>query len=360
MYAIDSLSDNLIPFSHAVATRRAYIPLYVKMKICFGCNLKCEMCNHWRLIREPPLEIERFKEALIQLAELGCRKVHFSGGEPLLQPRLTELIELTSSLDMRATLTTNGTLVDKQLARQLIESGLRGVNVSIDSPFRRVHDNIRGVEGAWKAACRATRYFRRYAHKGKIVIRLNTVVSRLNYGSLTGLPDFAHQLGVDEINLIGVDDHCGDHLALHRHHIQEFNTNISPRIAERGMELGLVSQESRAYPFGRNSGLVGYARRGEYAFGWYDDHPCFAPWLHSLIDFNGLVYICCMTREQTPPLGDLKLASFTEIWNGDSYYHIREEMFPPKLSNCSKCDDFIEQNKELYFMLTKDQARIKP
>jgi MoaA/NifB/PqqE/SkfB family radical SAM enzyme len=334
-------------FCRTVAERAAYRPVYVKIKLFFGCNLKCAMCNHWRETREPPLSIERFREVLTELAELGCHKIHFSGGEPLLRPQVPDLAAHATQLGLRVTMTTNGTLVDKELAKRLVEAGLRGVSVSIDSPDRKLHDRIRGERGAWKKAAQAVKYFRRYAHKGKIDIRLNTVVGRYNYLSLAPLADFAQEIGADAINLIPVDDHCGEHLAPRKRDIAEYNERIAPPLAERALALGLIQHESEAYPFGRTPTDRARARHGEYAQGWYASHPCFMPWTHSLIDFNGLVYVCCMTREQIQPLGDLKQSSFSEIWTGARYQAIRQMMHPPALKPCRRCDDFLEENRRL-------------
>ena len=342
----DILSDS-DRFRRAVAERAAYRPVYVKVKLFFGCNLKCAMCNHWRETREPPLSIERFRDVLTELAELGCRKIHFSGGEPLLRPHVPNLVAHATQLGLRVTITTNGTLVDKEVAKRLVEAGLRGVNVSIDSPDRKLHDRIRGERGAFKKAAQAVKYFRRYARKGKISIRLNTVVGRYNYLSLAPLADFAHEIGADAINLIPVDDHCGEHLAPRKRDIAEYNARIAPPLAERALALGLIQHEAEVYPFGRTPTDRARARRGEYAQGWYAAHPCFMPWTHSLIDFNGLVYVCCMTREQISPLGDLKQSSFREIWEGAGYQAIRQMMHPPALKPCRRCDDFLEENKQL-------------
>jgi radical SAM protein with 4Fe4S-binding SPASM domain len=309
------------------------------------------MCNHWREAREAPLSMSQFATLLDELAALGCRKVHFSGGEPFLRPRLIELIERTAELGMRATLTTNGTLIDKALAKRLVRSGLRGVNVSIDSPVRKVHDRVRGVDGAWKKACKAVRFMRRYAHKGKVTVRINTVVSRSNYNTLAGMPDFARELGADALNLIGVDDHCGEHLSLSRSHIEAYNREIAPQVAESALALGLIKEETQAYPFGRTPTAIKRARHGEYAFGWYDRFPCFAPWTHSLVDYNGHVYVCCMTRERIQPLGDLRQSTFSDIWTGEPYRRIRQKMFPPEIKACRSCDDFLEQNRRLMEIL---------
>jgi len=348
MYNLEQITAEKEEMLHAVLHARAYKPIYVKIKVNYGCNLKCEMCKHWRERREPPISMGRFREIISELAELGCKKIHFSGGEPLLRPQLPDLVEHATQLGMRVTLTTNGTLVDKEKAKRLIEAGLRGVNVSIDSPNRKMHEKIRGVEGAFKTTARAVTLFRKYAHKGKLTVRINTVVSRTNYTTLDTLPDLAHELGADGINLIPVDDHCGEILSMRKKDIALFNAEIAPRIEARAGELGVSLADDDAYPFGRGESEVRLGRAGRYAFGYYNKFPCYAPWTHSLIDFNGLVYVCCMTREQIPPLGDIRKQSFREIWEGAAYRQIRLNMHPPALKPCQRCDDFIEENKKIW------------
>ena len=358
MYALDEIRTDPAPFLKAVREHTAYQPLYAKIKILFGCNLKCSMCNHWRETRQPPISMPRYIEIVSELSTLGCRKIHLSGGEPLLRTGVPELVAHATSLGIRATMTTNGTLVDKKRAKALVTAGLRGVNISLDSPLRKIHELVRGVEGAWKKTTRAIELFHRYAHKGKITIRINTVVSPLNYKSLASLPELAAKLGVDELNLIAVDDHCGDHLSISRSQIKHYNAWIAPQIAERALDLGLIRNERQAYPFGRTSQELKQARRGEYAHGWYGRHPCYAPWTHVLIDYDGLVYVCCMTREQIPPLGDLKQQTFKQVWESRSYQQLRSQMHPPQLKACRRCDDFIAQNQMLWAL--EKAARVKP
>ncbi|GAB1472388.1 heme b synthase [Chloroflexota bacterium] len=351
MYSPETISNEKEEFKNAVLNARPYKPLYVKFKVFYGCNLKCEMCNHWRETREAPLNAERLKEIIVELAEMGTKKIHISGGEPMLRPHIPEFVDLSSSLDIKVTMTTNGTLITKEKARQLVEAGLRGVNISIDSPIRKVHEKIRGVEGAFKTTTKAVKLFRRYKHKGKLTIRINTVVSRTNYETLATLPDLAHQLGADGINLIPVDDHCGEILSMRNKDIAKFNEEIAPRIAERALKLGLIVSDEDAFPFGRDEAQVRLGRVGRYAFGFYEKHPCYAPWSHTLIDFNGNVYVCCMTREKIPPLGNLVKQSFKEIWEGAAYRQTRLKMHPPSLRQCARCDDFIDENKKIWEMI---------
>lgn len=348
MYNLETISNEKDDFQKAVLNARAFKPFYVKIKVNYGCNLKCEMCKHWRETREPPISMDRFQEVITELAELGCKKVHFSGGEPMLRPQLPELIAHAAGLGMRVTLTTNGTLVTKEKAKALIEAGLRGVNVSLDSPIRKAHEKIRGVEGSFKSTTKAVSLFNKYAHKGKLTVRINTVISRENYLSLAALPDLAHELSADGINLIPVDDHCGEHLSMRKKDIALFNAGIAPQIERRARELNIDIVDEDAFPFGKNESEIKLGRAGRYAFGYYSKHPCYAPWTHSLIDFNGLIYVCCMTREQIPPLGDIRKQSFKEIWEGAAYQAVRLKMHPPSLKPCQRCDDFIVGNKKIW------------
>ena len=121
MYSLDALSNEKDDFLKAVLNARAFKPLYVKIKINYGCNLKCGMCKHWRETREPPISMDRFKEVVTELAELGCKKVHFSGGEPMLRPQLPDLVAHAADLGLRVTLTTNGTLVNKEKAKAAVK-----------------------------------------------------------------------------------------------------------------------------------------------------------------------------------------------------------------------------------------------
>ncbi|NTW00793.1 MAG: radical SAM protein [Oscillochloris sp.] len=357
MYGLDVAIAEAVELRRAVADHRAYRPLYVKIKLIFGCNLRCTMCGHWRTHRPAPLSVARLHTLIDELADLGCRKIHFSGGEPLLRPQVPELIAHASGRGLRVTLTTNGTLVDKALARQLVEAGLRGVNLSLDSPLRKIHDRVRGIKGAWKATTHAAERFVGAAAHGKLTLRLNTVVSRANYFSLTTLPDLANSLGATSINLIGVDSHAKPELLLRQSDLVRYNTVIAPQIADRSLALGLIANASQAYPFGRSEAELALASRGQYALGFYQQHPCYAPWMHSLIDFDGLVYLCCMTRESTPPLGDLRRSSFTEIWHGPRYTEARQKMQPPSLPQCRSCDNFIAYNRELGKLLAPIECR---
>ena len=75
----------------------------------------------------------------------------FSGGEPLVRKDLVELASHATSKGMRAVISTNGTLITKEKARELKGVGLSYVGISLDG-MEEVHDRFRGVPGAFRKA----------------------------------------------------------------------------------------------------------------------------------------------------------------------------------------------------------------
>jgi MoaA/NifB/PqqE/SkfB family radical SAM enzyme len=348
MYALDEITRDWDNFKAALLAGTPYRPLYVKMKVVWGCNLRCRGCNHWREARESALPSARWLELVDELADMGCRKIHLSGGEPTMRADLEALITRIVARDMRVTITTNATLITRQRARALAEAGLKGVNVSIDSPDPGIHDRMRGIGGAWKRTVKGTRYLRRRMKRGHL--RINAVVCRLNYPSLAGLPELAADLGADYLNLIPLDENTDDARRLNKQHILDYNERIAPRIAEKALALGLMQHIGQAYPFGLTSGEIEESKEGRYARGHYDAHPCFAPWTHALIDHQGQVNVCCVLRTG-PIMGDLNCQSFSQAWEGPFYGALRGTQRLPLFEGCRRCDDFLEENQRLYRLL---------
>lgn len=117
------------------------------------CNLKCVHCYAKALEMEGKDDIstEKAKEIIDDLAAYGAPVMLFSGGEPLARRDLTELAKHATQKGMRAVISTNGTLITKEKARELKEVGLSYVGISLDG-MEEVHDKFRAVPGSFRKA----------------------------------------------------------------------------------------------------------------------------------------------------------------------------------------------------------------
>ncbi len=122
-----------------------------------GCNLACRHCwiqpkfqNGERV--HPSLDVGLFKSIIEQAKPLGLNGVKLTGGEPLLHPRIGELLEHIKKEELRLTMETNGVLCTPHLARQIATCMNPFVSVSIDGADAETHEWVRGVEGSFRQA----------------------------------------------------------------------------------------------------------------------------------------------------------------------------------------------------------------
>lgn len=117
------------------------------------CNLKCVHCYAQAVDPDGKDEIStsQAKEIIDDLAAFGAPVMLFSGGEPLVRKDLVELAKYATSKGMRAVISTNGTLITKEKARELKDVGLSYVGISLDGT-EETHDKFRGISGSYKKA----------------------------------------------------------------------------------------------------------------------------------------------------------------------------------------------------------------
>jgi len=148
------------------------------------CNLHCAHCytDSYSKGYEGELTTEEALRVIDDLAQFGVPVILFSGGEPLLRRDLFQLIRYAQERGIRGVLSTNGTLVTPEVARQLQESGLSYVGVSIDGP-EQVHDKFRGKKGAFRESLQGIRHC--LAEGIRVGIRMT--LTRYNHGYIDGV-----------------------------------------------------------------------------------------------------------------------------------------------------------------------------
>ena len=162
------------------------------------CNLDCIMCyKHEHLKETGDIDFELFKQ--IAQAVKGARHICcHGGGEPLLHPRIVEMINYVHDTCHPETLsiTTNGTLLDRKMAAKLRVSKLNTLFVSIDGASKETFESIRGT--SFERVVENVRYFKSIS---KIPTVIQCTVMKQNLASLPGLPKLVSHMGAERINV---------------------------------------------------------------------------------------------------------------------------------------------------------------
>lgn len=347
-------------------------PLCVQMQVSSTCSTNCRMCDHWKTRTvDEELTSEKWKEVFGQVADFKVKSIIFSGGEPLMRPDIAELLESAHGRGLKIGLLTNGTMPHKdEEKRKKVTSAIKDyvewVAISIDGTpdedksirqpgvqerCERVKELSRDLRGGPQLSATVTLQQKNIRMNLKNVIRFITEdvgIPRVNFKLATGSNralDTPQDFLLSEEQLKDLE-----HFLWNSALVENENNNLD--YLRRSFAAGIFDVISAA----------GGAPIGKF----YESENlrCHTPFLFSLIDSDGSVYPCChLYRDnhgadaRTPSfrrehhMGDVKVSSFGEIWNGDSYVKERDKLkkIEPKaaFSPCGECTRHCQHNRVL-------------
>jgi len=131
-------------------------PFEVVWNFTYKCNLKCKHCYEDAGSEKlPELSTDEAKQVidiLSKIAGVGLPALSFSGGEPLARKDFFELAAYAKKHIPYISIASNGTLLTKDNAKKVKEAGVDYVEISIDGASPKVHDEFRGIPGAFERA----------------------------------------------------------------------------------------------------------------------------------------------------------------------------------------------------------------
>jgi SynChlorMet cassette radical SAM/SPASM protein ScmF len=169
-----------------------------------GCNLACRHC--WLAPKfdaggdrtgngYASLSLHAFETAIREAKPLGLNTIKLTGGEPLMHPELSHMLDIVRHEDLGLVIETNGLLCSHEIAAKIAELPWRFVSISIDGADVATHDWVRGVEGSFDAACHAVRNLVATGTRPQIICS----VMRINAGQVEAVVRLAEKLGAASV-----------------------------------------------------------------------------------------------------------------------------------------------------------------
>ncbi len=147
-------------------------PSHAQIAITNACPQNCQYC--YNLSRSGKvLSTEQIKQQIQDLKQMGVFWLGFTGGEPLLNKDIVEIVSSAGD-DCALKLFTTGVGLTEQLALDLKNAGLMYISISLDHWQEEIHDKIRDYNGAFKAAMNAIDIFKRIG----MHISVSSVITR--------------------------------------------------------------------------------------------------------------------------------------------------------------------------------------
>jgi len=167
----------------------------IHWEITTKCNLNCHHClNNCGNPRDDELPIKEALKAVKVMADLGCRKLMITGGEPLARQGLPIILKECYDRGISIQLLTNGVLIDPALAKQLSQI-IEEIGVSLDGSTAEINDSIRGL-GNFARICKSIKCL-----LGYMPVSVYFTASRANFNDMGKTINLAWSLGTSRVHI---------------------------------------------------------------------------------------------------------------------------------------------------------------
>ncbi|MBI5197523.1 MAG: radical SAM protein [Nitrospirae bacterium] len=295
------------------------------------CNLRCDHCYLSAGERESGAADELNTDECFRVVDEISRvnpatMLVLTGGEPLLRKDLPDIARYASQKGMMVVVGTNGTLLTDQKVAELMDCGIMGVSISMDSLDAGRHDAFRCRPGALDGAIQGMGVCRRHG----LAFQVHTTVTQFNVHEIPDIMSFAHQKGAKVFNLFFLV--CTGR--------GEMMSDITPEAYEQALSF-LADAQSR-YP-----GMMVRARCApHFKRILYEKNPESPLTMAQGYEGGGCLagtHYCRITPEGdvTPcpymPLsvGNLRRTDFTELWDASPVFDdFRHPVLKGKCGDC--------------------------
>jgi radical SAM protein with 4Fe4S-binding SPASM domain len=291
------------------------MPVTVSIEPTTACNLRCPEC---------PSGLRAFSRATGNLKEDFFRRmvddmhrdlfylIFYFQGEPYINPRFLDMVQYAHRRNIFTITSTNGHFLNDENARRTVESGLDRLIISVDGTTQDTYAQYRvggALDNVLEGARNVIRWKRRLQSRRPHVV-FQFLVVQPNQHQIPEIYKLAWEIGADEVKL----------------------------------------KTAQVYDYQNGNPLIPtidrFARYRRSADGtWQVKHAltnhCWKLWHSCVITWDGLVVPCCFDKDAQHRLGDLKKATFRELWHAPGYTAFRKAMLRGRdqIDICRNCTE---------------------
>ena len=316
-------------------------PSLVAIKPTLNCVANCLHCNprSKKFTRDRLLTIDEYNELFRKLKKLGTHQICVSGGEPLIYKDIIKLIELITKNGLKASLNTNGWLLSEEKFKELIEAGLLIINLSIDSPIAKEHDELRRLPGLFDRATKQIKQCKDLGIPFKLNVRM--VLSKHNYKKVGDMIELARALKADMLSFDMIEADSKNKLfLLNKEEIKDFKENYVPNLVKQIENLDIENKlkefnvQQLNDMFNINFNNIENFENGLY---WPDNNikkKCDIPSSFMIIEGDGMVLPCnAVEYNRDKIVGNILDKDIEKLWESNEWNSFRKE----KMDFCREC-----------------------
>lgn len=308
-------------------------PLEIQFDITNKCNCKCLHCysSSSDTNQGDDLSSEEIIKVLGEAKEMSVFKIFLGGGEPLLRHDVLEIIKYGKKIGLEIVLSTNGTLVDRDMAKKLRESGISNIQVSIDGSTNVTHDTFRGLSGCFTKAVSCCKNLQLEG----VNFGIGTVLSSLNMNEIPEIIDIAIDVGAASYNLMDLSPAGRGYSFYKKYHIgKDKRKKIISLVKRKEQEHSKINFIYSPFEINCISDVDITSEIDCLSEVSQQFVGCEAGRTLMVIDPVGDVYSCELLRYPELKAGNIKASSIDKIWQESELFKSLRQL---EISECANC-----------------------
>ncbi|MFC1562968.1 radical SAM/SPASM domain-containing protein [candidate division KSB1 bacterium] len=294
--------------------KRESFPRLLSIELTNACNSDCIMCPRSKLTRKiTQMDFDLFKKTIDDCKGHRLRKINlFWFGETFIYPKLPAAIKYIKEglPKTKVNISTNGALVNGEIAEKIIDSGLDTLNFDIDGATKQTFESIRRNLNFEQVTENVKNFMtiRKKLEKKKPRVSVTIIKMDKTVGEIDSFINYWK----DIVDHVGVND---------------YNTWLG---TVEDLNVGEKKEKSST---------------GKFTF------PCDHPFNELAIAVDGRATMCCLDSDCSEVMGNLKENSIKEIWTGEKIIEKRQLLIENKYDQiqiCKNCNSFIFQERSVW------------
>lgn len=331
----------------AILNSKRTAPLYVRIKPTNVCNQNCWYCVYANdaviekrsVNRREFIPLNKMKEIITDLSDLGTKAITFSGGgEPLCYPYIFDTLRMVQDKGIDYAMITNGQALEEK-AREALANA-KWIRISLDSVNQEMYQKMRGVDTFNKVIDNIEKFSK---EKNKeCVLGINCVVTKNNYKSIYEMCHLVSGIGVNNIKFSPLMVK-GEIPQYHREIKAEVETQIKKAIDDFQRDNFMIVDK--------------YTDDESLDQNFEKCAQCYVKDIFTVIGADCKVYYCHQRAyTESGVIGELSDQSFKELWFSENTTNRFRKMNPRE--ECNFRCAFEERNRLLDSLVNMDRKHI--
>ena len=317
IFKIFNFIKNIVSYILSRITKKVYVlgkPSFASFELSARCNLNCPQCDVGNKLTNRKnnfLDYNKYCKIMDEIGTTLLDAIFYFQGEPLLNKNFTNYISYAKQYNIYTITSTNAQLIDKNIAKEIVKSGLDRIIISIDGITQEIYEKYR-KGGLLSKTIESIKFLKEAKEELKSktpCIEAQFIVFKFNQHQINEFKKLAPEWGADKISIKSAQIHSPNE-----------NFEIIPTIGKYSRYHTINNEWKIKKDFSK---------------------ACFRAWYGMIVSSDENILPCCFDKQEKYIYGNIKEDKVENIWKNKKANNFRNILLNKResINICRNCNE---------------------